>query len=74
MTRIEELARRLAAAKRTLEYHGVMNMADTPEKQVMQSAQYRLAVDALRRAKKEYDDAINALPTDELFRLAGVKL
>jgi hypothetical protein len=71
MPDILDLARKRSEAERTLTLFGMMNAyGRTPEQQVRDSAQMRLAFDAFRKANADYQAAIASMSADELSALS----
>lgn len=71
MANIHELGLRRAQAAAYLQALGVLNVPDTLKDYIAAAAAYRLALEASRRAEKEFRDAINAMSTDELAAIAA---
>jgi len=69
MTAIEA-AKRLSEAERHVVYLGATNSFGlTAEERVASSAKYRLALEALELARRDYREAIKSMTPDELMEL-----
>lgn len=68
---IRELNERRANSRLLMEALSMMNVPSDPEERLRADARYRLACDAYERTEREFQQAINALSTDDLVRLSG---